>query len=585
MLSVLILSAMMTQLAWAGNGLLLVDDDLSCVPGAGFYDVRPYYTAALKAARMDSVGPGEAILRGQYEIYEVDTEDGPPASVLNDYEIVIWFTGTTCGESGCLGGKCITENDEAALREYLETGGKLFLSAQDYLDDYDDPLEPQGYYDFSPGEFPYDWLRVAHVDIDHWKGDGSGMFAKGDPGYDSITEGLCFQLQNPFTVKGQLAIDQIQAVPVTKNQAYEFKVYEADNDTGFTGLSWDTGKSHPDTAIFFSTICFGAFMDGVYPNTRDNLMSLILSHFYGDYADYGDAPDPPYYSLYENWGARHINSDGVFEWLGTSIDLEFNSIQPPEEDDYDDGVVFNKPFVPGEMGSVDLTVQVSDWDSDRYNAGGPPPYPSGWDDHLYTHAWFDWNQDGDWEDEMENVWCGVAFNPYDENWGSNTHIYNITFPVPAWATNNDMWCRIRLQYHYNDNQYFFEHAYGEVEDYVIPHPLSVGLSTFYASAGDGQATLYWSTESEVNNLGFYLMRSENGADYVRVNENLISGHGTSETRHDYSYVDRDLTNGVTYSYKVVDVDMAGVQTAHGPIQVTPQASVGVPSAMARALPR
>jgi hypothetical protein len=85
----------------------------------------------------------------------------------------------------------------------------------------------------------------------------------------------------------------------------------------------------------------------------------------------------------------------------------------------------------------------------------------------------------------------------------------------------------------------------------------VGLSTFYASAGDRQATLYWSTQSEVNNLGFYLLHSEAGGKYVRVNQELIPGHGTSEARHDYSYVDKSLT---------------GTQTAHGPIQVTPQAS-------------
>ncbi len=140
-----------------------------------------------------------------------------------------------------------------------------------------------------------------------------------------------------------------------------------------------------------------------------------------------------------------------------------------------------------------------------------------------------------------------------------------------------MWTRFRLGYIYSLGIYYFEHAYGEVEDYYRPKALSVGLSTFYASAGNGQATLYWSTESEVNNLGYYLLRSTDGVNFERVNQNLIAGYGTSDTRHDYSYVDKGLDNGVTYIYKVVDVDMAGVQTAHGPITVTPQASSGVPS--------
>ena len=119
-----------------------------------------------------------------------------------------------------------------------------------------------------------------------------------------------------------------------------------------------------------------------------------------------------------------------------------------------------------------------------------------------------------------------------------------------------------------------------MEDYKLGHPLSVGLSTFYASAGDAQATLYWTTESEVNNLGFYLLRSQDGSEYVRVNETLVPGQGTSETRHEYSYTDKGLVNGVTYSYKVMDVDLAGTCTAHGPITVTPQATTQLPTEFA-----
>jgi len=570
MLGTLFLSALLAQLAWAGGGVLLVDDDLSCVEGAGFYDVKSFYTEALEAARVFPVA--DAQIRGEYELYEVCEDngpDGPPLSKLQDYEIVIWFTGTTCGESGCLGDGCLTNNDEIALAQYLDGGGKLFLSAQDYLNDYAVmPTDPD--YTFSSGEFPYDYLKVGYVEFDRFQGSGSGMFVEGGLNPDAITDGLCFELENPFLLKGQLAIDKIQMV--TKNESYEFKVFEADNDTGYTGLSWDlTGVPQQGHALFFSTICFAALKDEEgTDNTKANLMSLIMSHFYGDYADYGDAPDPPYYSMYENYGARHINSDGVFEWLGADIDLEFNSLQV-DLDEFDDGVVFNKPFIPGETGSVDLTISVQDWQDGRY--WSMPPI---WDDHLFVHAWFDWNQDGDWDDAGENVFGGLSFNPYDEAWGANSHTYNIPFTVPEYATNNDMWCRFRLNYHYNDNVYFLEHAYGEVEDYMIGHPLSVGLSTFYASAGDGQATLYWSTQTETNNLGFFLMRSD-GGDWERVNESLIPGHGTSEVRHDYTYTNQGLENGVTYSYKVVDVDLAGIRTAHGPIQVTPQSIAGVPT--------
>jgi len=309
------------------------------------------------------------------------------------------------------------------------------------------------------------------------------------------------------------------------------------------------------------------------------VLSLLMVQmaWAGDYADYGDAPDPPYPSMWgttwNGWfpgGAHHVNSDGLYEWLGANCDLEFNSYQV-DNDDYDDGVVFYKPYLPGAMGSVDITIMVSDCSSVRYNMTG------GYDDNLYLHGWFDWNDDGDWDDSGENVFCGVVCNPHDESWGSNSYTYTIEFPVPADASNESMWCRFRLGYHVNDNFYYMQQPYGEVEDYLIDHGVSISLSAFYASAGDRQATLYWSTQSEVNNLGFYLMRSENGVNYERVNRDLISGQGTSEVRHDYRHVDTGLINGVTYHYKLVDVDMAGVRTSHGPIQVTPQASAEVPT--------
>jgi hypothetical protein len=561
---VIALSLLLAGSAWGAHvhnhGVLLVDDDLSILTTPSFPDIQTFFTDALEEAGFAEVA--EADLRGQYEIYEVDgMGDGPPLSKLQEYEVVIWFTGTTCCSTGCLAA-CITPNDEANLGSYLDGGGQLVLSAQDYLEKYPDGA-------ITPGTFAYDYLKVAEAYSDVWQ--GTGYVAEGA---GSVTDELVFELQNPFAKDGQdLYMDEL--VVRSSKEQFMNEFYIAGPPEGIAAISYSEGDQPGNDKVFFTTICFAALKDGA-EGTKAELMGRIMSWMLGDYADYGDAPDPPYFSLYENWGARHINSDGLFEWLGENVDLEFNSWQV-DMDLYDDGVVFNTPYVPGEIGSVDLTASVADWTSDRYNAGGPPPYPSGWDDNLYCHAWFDWNQDGDWDDDGENVWCGVAFNPFDEGWGGNSHTYNITFPVPTWATNNDMWCRIRLQYHYNDNFYFNEHAYGEVEDYVLGHPLSVGLSTFYASAGDAQATLFWTTQSEVNNLGFYLMRSADGANYERVNQDLISGHGTSEVRHDYSYVDKGLVNGVTYSYKVVDVDMAGTQTAHGPIQVTPQTSSGVPT--------
>ena len=57
--------------------------------------------------------------------------------------------------------------------------------------------------------------------------------------------------------------------------------------------------------------------------------------------------------------------------------------------------------------------------------------------------------------------------------------------------------------------------------------------------------------------------------FLIINDELISGAGTSSFRHEYEYVDKNVTNDVTYWYKLEDVDYSGNTKFHGPISATP----------------
>jgi len=104
-------------------------------------------------------------------------------------------------------------------------------------------------------------------------------------------------------------------------------------------------------------------------------------------------------------------------------------------------------------------------------------------------------------------------------------------------------------------------------------PLPVQLSLFTATLTNKGVKLFWTTESEVNNLGFEVWRAyeENGqyepvSSYMN-NPELI-GHGSTTIRHEYSYVDDFIVNGHSYWYKLFDVDYNGNRTEHGPISIT-----------------
>ncbi len=110
-------------------------------------------------------------------------------------------------------------------------------------------------------------------------------------------------------------------------------------------------------------------------------------------------------------------------------------------------------------------------------------------------------------------------------------------------------------------------------------PLPVTLVALAAAGGDAAVTVSWITESEIDNLGYYLYRSTNDlSGYSRITTSLIPSLGFSASTQNYQYVDdRELINGVTYYYKISDVDVNGRERQHEVIAAaTPVQEVMLP---------
>ena len=112
-----------------------------------------------------------------------------------------------------------------------------------------------------------------------------------------------------------------------------------------------------------------------------------------------------------------------------------------------------------------------------------------------------------------------------------------------------------------------------LESSVEDNSLPIALTTFDAQSYNDKISLFWITESEIDNAGFEIVRSEsrNGqyetiASYVN-NPNL-QGQGNSTGTHRYEFIDENVSPGHTYWYKLVDVDFNGHKTFHGPISAT-----------------
>ena len=164
--------------------VLLVDDD----DGENY---QIYFEAALNSLDIP------------YDVWTYTSLGTPSVSDLELYRVVIWTTGDDYGSPGSPA--TLTETDQANLSSYLDGGGKLLLSSQDFL------------YDNNPNDFITNYLHVADHD------DDQGVESVAGVDGDTVTDGMAFGLSYPF---------------------YNFSDYITPG-AGATGIFSRTGKASP----------------------------------------------------------------------------------------------------------------------------------------------------------------------------------------------------------------------------------------------------------------------------------------------------------------------------------------------------
>jgi len=105
----------------------------------------------------------------------------------------------------------------------------------------------------------------------------------------------------------------------------------------------------------------------------------------------------------------------------------------------------------------------------------------------------------------------------------------------------------------------------------ITPPTIIQLRDFTATPYNGKVRITWTTESEIDNAGFNLYRSESrGGIFKKINSSLIPAQGSSTQGSSYTFVDNNVRNRKTYYYKLEDIDLNGTATMHGPVSATPR---------------
>jgi predicted CXXCH cytochrome family protein len=115
-----------------------------------------------------------------------------------------------------------------------------------------------------------------------------------------------------------------------------------------------------------------------------------------------------------------------------------------------------------------------------------------------------------------------------------------------------------------------------IGDACAETPTLINLSSFTATPKVGKIILSWSTESEVDNAGFNLYRSESeSGEYLEINTALIPSKGSPTQGASYEFVDMDVKNRKTYYYKLEDIDFNNETTLQGPVSATTRLIYGI----------
>lgn len=84
---------------------------------------------------------------------------------------------------------------------------------------------------------------------------------------------------------------------------------------------------------------------------------------------------------------------------------------------------------------------------------------------------------------------------------------------------------------------------------------SVGLDYFDAFGENNDIYLVWNTNWEINNSGFEIQRKSNYTGFNAIA--FVIGHGNASGENTYNYIDRDLSSGEYYYYRLKIIEFGG----------------------------
>jgi hypothetical protein len=117
--------------------------------------------------------------------------------------------------------------------------------------------------------------------------------------------------------------------------------------------------------------------------------------------------------------------------------------------------------------------------------------------------------------------------------------------------------------------------------YATNNVLPVQLTSFYGESKEDNVLVNWGTATEVNSLRFSVERSIEKDVWEEVGQ--ITAAGNSNSPKTYSFLDKNLTSGQKYSYRLKYVDVDGTSHDFGKV-ITVEVAVPIEYAISQNYP-
>ncbi len=177
-------------------------------------------------------------------------------------------------------------------------------------------------------------------------------------------------------------------------------------------------------------------------------------------------------------------------------------------------------------------------------------------------------------EEYGNVTANIEIDYSNVSAAGNTNAIRLLKRNDA----NDIWQDVTSDFAHDFNNMLFtkygatsfsEFSVGDIDD----NPLPVTLSYFTGCTENGFPTLNWITESELENLGWNIYRSEseNGIETgnkIMLNSEIIPGMGTISVPTNYNYIDEQPVQILgLHFYWLESVSYSGELELFGPVEI------------------